>query len=125
MNPKIASISYLAIFFLAIGSIEGEPGFFAPPKQCENPNVEIAEQCLNEFCQSQSDVFVCQALDCKKNGVGEGLLQQFAKLKCIQNVCTSNPLEIVCVKLEECGEKKRTLGLFPFIECVIELFAED
>ena len=110
---------------MAFGNINGDPGFFAPPKQCENPNVDIQEQCLNEFCESKSEVFVCQALDCKRNSVGVGILQQFAKLKCIQNVCATNPSEIVCVKLEECEEKKRTAGLFPFIECVIELFAEE
>ena len=105
---------------MVIGNSNAQPGFFEPPTQCKNQAAQ--QECVNAFCKANPRVFVCEALDCKKNSVGDGVLQQFAKLKCIQNVCTSNPSEIVCQKLSGCEETKRTEGLFPFIACVIELF---
>ena len=124
MNFIISLISCFAILFMVIEKSNAQSGVFQTPRECENQDKAVQEQCVNEFCATNQNVFVCKALECK-NSIGEGILQQFAKLKCIQNLCTSNPSEIVCQKLQECEEKKKTEGLFPFIECVITLFAEQ
>ena len=115
----------MIVAFVTIEHVNAEPNFFRPPKQCENQSQVGQEQCVKEFCAVNVNKFVCQALQCKQGNTGEGILQQFAKLKCIQNVCTSNPSEAVCQKLQECEAKKnaKSGALVSYIECIVNLFS--
>ena len=73
------------------------------------------------FASSQSHT---SGTMCKKDDyVGNGITEKFAKLRCIQGVCSLNRSEKVCRMLEECEAKKKTEGLFSFIGCIIKLFS--
>lgn len=107
---------------MVIKSSHGQTNLFGSPRSGLNQ-----EEDLNRFCLGNPTVFVCQAFECNQMsfGQGQGFVAQFAKLKCIQNVCASNPFEIVCRKLTECEEQKDTTGLFAFVNCIVQLFSDQ
>ena len=111
---------------MVIKSSNGNASLFASPWQNEAPRTGGNQQeDLNQYCVSHPTVFVCKAFECNQNSFGAGFMAQFTKLKCIQNVCASNPSEIVCQKLTECEEQKNTTGLFAFSNCVVQLFSDQ
>ena len=80
------------------------PDSFQPLKQCENQNKTIQEQCLRKHCLFNEDKFIYQALQCKEDHRGDGIIEKIAKLKCIQGVCY--------LLLEECNSQKDIEGFF-------------
>ena len=125
MYSKTHSLFGLIILLVLMQEGNSQPGFFQPPQQCENPNPNVQEQCLRNFCVTNQKEFVCTALKCKEEHVGDGIIEKLAKLKCIEGVCSLNRSEEVCQRLAECEAKKKTEGVFAFIGCIIELFSSE
>ena len=127
MYSKIHSSFVLATLIVVTKVGNSQPGFFETPKECslvqyyQNPILQ--EQCVKRYCLTNQYTFVCKSLKCKDDYVGNGITEKFAKLRCIQGVCSLNRSEKVCRMLEECEAKKKTEGLFSFIGCIIKLFS--
>lgn len=124
MYSRSIIFSCVIVLVLAVQNCSCKSKYFLPPKDCQNEPESNQENCLKNFCLANKYKFVCQAYDCKKNNIGDGIIEKMEKLKCIKTACASNPTEKVCVELKNCNAKKTTEGLFSFIGCIITLFQE-
>ena len=110
---------------MAIQNVVTEPGIFKPPKQCENLSKISQKQCLDAYCVSNQQEFLCETLKCIKDNEGEDIAARLAKLKCIQNVCSRNTEEVVCKKLSFCEAKRNEGDILGYLTCVIKLFLKE
>ena len=128
MKSNIRYFFYFVLFMVEIQNILTEPGIFKPPQQCENLPKISRKQCLDAYCVSNQQQFVCQTLKCIKdymdNG-GEDIAARLAKLKCIQKVCSSNTEESVCINLKLCEAKRNDGDILGYLTCVIKLFSKE
>lgn len=124
MYSRSIIFTCVIVLVIAVQNCSCKSKYFLPPKDCQNEPESNQENCLKNFCLANKYKFVCQAYDCKKNNIGDGMIEKMAKLKCIETACASNPTEKVCVELKNCNAKKTTEGLFSFIGCIITLFQE-
>ena len=122
MYSRAIIFPLVIVLVIAIDNCSCQKNFFQPPQTCRYEPEANQENCLQKFCLTNNNKFVCQAYDCKRNNVGDGIIEKMAKLKCIEKACESNPTEPVCMELKQCNAKKRTEGLFSFIGCIITLF---
>ena len=125
MYSQTKVIGFVLILFIAINNANCKNKSFQPPEECKNEPERSQETCLGNYCQTNSGTFVCKAYECRQGNTGNDIIQNLAKLKCIENTCKSHPSESVCQGLEICNAKKTGLGgLFQFIECILILFQE-
>merc|ERR1712079_158616 len=98
---------------------------FVTPSQCANENKDGQEKCIKKFCRINEDKFVCKPLECRTKYPENGIDDNIQKLECIKTQCKSYPYENACRELKECEAKKNEqfIGLFSYINCVIQLFS--
>ena len=122
MYSRATIFPLVIVLVIAVDDGSCRSNFFQPPQACRSEPEANKENCLQKFCLANNNKFVCQAYDCKRNNVGDGIIEKMEKLKCIKKACESYPTEPVCMELKQCNAKKRTQGLFSFIGCIITLF---
>ena len=125
MKSNITFFFYFVLFVLAIQNVVTEPGTFKPPKQCENLPKISQKQCLEVYCVSNQQQFVCEILQCTMDNEEEDISARLAKLKCIQNVCSRKTEEVVCKKLKVCEAKRNDGDVLGYLTCVIKLFSKE
>ena len=98
--------------------------------QCKNsPTIEIKEQCVKRNCVGKQSLFECQAMECKLKfpSTEEGdLANKLKRLRCINNICKSNPTHLACQGIENCKKlRDQPLGRAKFVVCITKLFPKD
>ena len=125
MKSNIIFPFYFVLFMMIIQNVVTETGLFKPPKQCENLPKISRRQCLESYCISKQQEFVCETLQCITDNEGEDIAARLAKLKCIQNACSRNTEESVCKKLKVCEAKRNDGDVLGYLTCVIKLFSKE
>ena len=122
MQSRAIIFQLVIVLVIAIDGCSCRSNIFQPPQVCRNEPEANQENCLQKFCLSNNNKFVCQAYDCKRNNAGNGIFSKLSKLRCIESACEINTTEPVCVELKKCSEKKKTEGFFSYIGCIMTLF---
>ena len=113
------------LIFIAMENVSCKHKSFRPPEECKNEPERSQENCLKNYCQTNTGTFVCQAYKCRQENTGNDIIQNMAKLKCIKDTCKSYSSEPVCQELQICHAKKTGLGgFFKLIKCILRLFQE-